>query len=246
MSLVGSVAHSMAADAGMMEGQPCMFPGKAIQTLFSVLESRIVLARRLPIDSSVYLHAGTFQLLNSRHSPHGMLRAAISLYRCLHIYILMLCVYIDVMYTKPSRLVGGGFHLMTFFGGAFTLIDSELGHNFDDLTDINTFQTFAFGQLGPRQFHIMDEWAKEVSSARMPFMEKILTSTAGERKSGTSKLASSFVITCARSECQETGYQDYLLGKIVSGLNAANRALTRATCVRSNMHPDQLHEAEYT
>ena len=72
------------------------------------------------------------------------------------------------------RLVGGGFHLMTFFGGAFTLIDSELGHNFDDLTDINTFQTFAFGQLGPRQFHIMDEWAKEVSSARMPYGEKDL------------------------------------------------------------------------
>ena len=116
---------------------------------------------------------------------------------------------------------------MTFLGGAFTLIDSELGHNFDDLTDINTFQTFAFGQLGPRQFHIMDEWAKEVSSARMPYTEKIQTSTAGRRKSMTNNLASIFIIW-AQSECLETGCKDYLPGKICI------RALYRYWKIMSN------------
>lgn len=60
------------------------------------------------------------------------------------------------------RLVGGGFHLMSFQGGVFSLLDSEIGHNFDDINDVNTFQTFAFNQINPRQFHIMNDQAQPV------------------------------------------------------------------------------------
>ena len=59
---------------------------------------------------------------------------------------------------------------MTFRGGAYTLIDSEIGHNFDDITDINTFQSFGFEQVAPRQFHIM---SSEASVVRFLFFLKM-------------------------------------------------------------------------
>ena len=41
---------------------------------------------------------------------------------------------------------------MTFEGGAYILLDSEIGHNFDDLTDINTPITYAFHSLSTNRF----------------------------------------------------------------------------------------------
>ena len=50
---------------------------------------------------------------------------------------------------------------MTFYGGAYILMDSEVGHNFDDLTDINTSQSFAYHQVAPNQFYAPDSFITE-------------------------------------------------------------------------------------
>ena len=41
---------------------------------------------------------------------------------------------------------------MTFEGGAYILLDSEIGHNFDDITDISTPVTYAFHSLSANSF----------------------------------------------------------------------------------------------
>ncbi|KAK9845119.1 hypothetical protein WJX74_010776 [Apatococcus lobatus] len=55
-----------------------------------------------------------------------------------------------------SRLIGGGMPLQTFWGGSLTWVDSEVGHNFDDIVDINVPANFAFKQTGPREFFVQD------------------------------------------------------------------------------------------
>ena len=87
-----SSAHSMAADAGIMEGQPCMFPRQAIQPRFSVLESHVVLFRQTSFDSSMDLQAGTLQFSNSLCSPlfiatHGTLTCSNLVYEQMKIQI---------------------------------------------------------------------------------------------------------------------------------------------------------------
>ena len=52
---------------------------------------------------------------------------------------------------------------MTFYGGAYVLLDSEIGNNYDDLTDINTCQTFAHHQIAPNQFIARTDFVFEVS-----------------------------------------------------------------------------------
>ena len=48
--------------------------------------------------------------------------------------------------------MGGGFFAFSMFGGAVRIDDCELGHNFDDITDIGSELGFAFNQVGLRIF----------------------------------------------------------------------------------------------
>ena len=46
-----------------------------------------------------------------------------------------------------NRLMGGGFPQLQNHGGSCYFEDCELGHNFDDLTNIGTELSFAFNQV---------------------------------------------------------------------------------------------------
>ena len=46
-----------------------------------------------------------------------------------------------------NRLIGGGFPQFSCYGGSVTFENCEIGHNFDDLTNIGTELSYAFNQV---------------------------------------------------------------------------------------------------
>ena len=63
-----------------------------------------------------------------------------------------------------NRLTGGAWFLMSFQGGSFTLKDSEVAHNFDDLTDINIVSDAAFASVDTTHLYVTAKCAVVGSS----------------------------------------------------------------------------------